>query len=74
MRFVIAFMLLTTPAMAQQQQVASPSQLAVEIDNAVGTLSRQAEYYKAQAEKAQQQIADLQKQLDALKPKDEPKK
>lgn len=58
MRFIFALLLLTTPAMAQQQ-VASPSQIAVQIDNAIGILAQRAEYAEGQVKQLQAELADL---------------
>lgn len=72
MRFIAALLLFVTPALAQEQ-IASPSQLAIQIDNAIGVLAQRAERAEAQARQLQAQIANLQKQLEALK-SNEPKK
>lgn len=55
-------LLLIMSATAAAQQTASPSQLAIQIDSAVGMLAQRAEY-------DEQQIASLQKQLTDLKAK-----
>lgn len=58
--FSVAPLLTYTVAFAQQL---TPSQLAVNIDEAIGTLARTAE----QANVLQKQNADLQHQIDELK-------
>ena len=57
---------LATPAMAQQQQV-TPSQMAIQIDNAVNGLATSIEVL-------QKQLADAQAQVKQLQDKYEPKK
>jgi hypothetical protein len=61
-RVVAALMLFVTPALAQQQQF-TPSQIALQIDNAINQLAMQAE----QVPILQKQIIDLQKQIEELK-------
>ena len=63
---VIALTICASPAMAQQQQI-TPSQMAIQIDNAVNGLATSIEVL-------QKQLADAQAQVKQLQDKYEPKK
>lgn len=71
MRFMLVLLLVIPGVALAQQQVVAPSQLAIQIDNAVGVLAQEAEHYKAEAEAAEKQISELKKQVEELKRKDD---
>jgi septal ring factor EnvC (AmiA/AmiB activator) len=73
---IIAFFAMVTPALAQQQQPATPTEIAAQIYNITNgwaAIAQQQPSLLKQITDQQKQIADLQKELDALKPKDKPK-
>ena len=71
MRFLVAILLLLpTTAFAQQL---TPSQAAVQITTVVNNMATAMERENQQLQEANTKIADLQKQLDDLKAKYEPK-
>ncbi len=54
---ILAGLLLSTPAAAQQ--MATPSQIALQVNGAVAVLAQRAEYAEAQVATLQKQLADL---------------
>ena len=69
MKFVAAvlFAALASPAMAQQQQI-TPSQMAIQIDNAVNGLATSIEVLQKQLAQAQSQVKELQDKYEPKKP------
>ena len=71
--FATILSLLATPVFAQQQQIA-PSQMALQIDNAIGQLAIALEQSQAQIKALQEQIKSLQSKPDSKSENVEPKK
>lgn len=69
MKFIVFFLALslTTPAFAQQQT--TPSEVAIQINNAVSSLALALENANRQLKDLTDKNAALQKQLDELKAK-----
>lgn len=70
--FALAILVMVTPALAQQQVQATPTQIASQIYNVTNGWAAIVEQQPAllkQITDQQKQIADLQKQLDDLKAK-----
>ena len=71
---VAAIGFLAMPASAQQPQVKSPSEAAIDVCNEVGLISRWAEQQQRTLMQLQAENAQLKKQLEAPKPADAEKK
>jgi len=71
---IVAIALLTwgTAAQAQQPQI-TPSQMAIQIDNAVNGMASSIEILQAQLKAAQDQVKQLQDKYEPKKPAMEPK-
>ncbi len=67
-------LILSTPAFAQQPQQITPSQVAVQIDSAIGQLATALEQSQAQVKALQEQIKLLQAKPDTKSENVEPKK
>ena len=72
--FATILSLLATPVFAQQQQQIAPSQMALQIDNAIGQLAIALEQSQAQIKALQEQIKSLQSKPDSKSENVEPKK
>jgi len=69
-----ALSLTPVAALAQQQQIVSPSQAALQADGIVNMLGQSLEKALADNQSLQKQVAELQKQVVDLKAKYEPAK
>jgi len=70
---VMILAMLTTPATAQQQQI-TPSQMAIQIDNAVNGMATSIEVLQKQLAQAQTQVKQLQDKYEPKKPSEPPPK
>ena len=77
---IILVVLGSSQALAQQQVQMTPSQVAIDVDGAVNSLAKYAEGLKQQLDKVNQDYKDLnqrnidlQKQIEELRNKAEPK-
>lgn len=67
MRWIIALLLMATPALAQEKM--SPSAMALQLNQAVGQMALTIETLQKQNQELTQKNEELQKQLDAKEKK-----
>ena len=71
---IVAIALLTWAGAAQAQQQITPSQMAIQIDNAVNGLATSIEVLQKQLADAQAQVKQLQDKYEPKKPSEPPPK
>ncbi len=71
LRYLVAFLLLASPALAQQQQVPTVAETAIEINNIIGQWSQRLVQQGKVIEELQKQIAVRDAKIKELEPKSE---